>query len=92
MVKLTRYEQETVVNANAEETTATVYTADPVYIRKLDALVEKYPDIYKVIRTNEMSKTYEFPKKLLSFRSPKILTEEQKEICRQRLAAIKKST
>lgn len=91
MVKLTRYEQETVVNSNAEEDLATVYTADPVYIRKLDALVKKFPNIYKVIRETEISKTYEFPKKLLQFRSPKILTEEQKAACRARLEAVRKN-
>ena len=57
MNQLTRIEQETIVNANAEEKMAEVYTADPVMIRKLDKMVEKYPDQYKVIKEDDVSKT-----------------------------------
>lgn len=88
-MKLTRYEQETIVNTNAEDKTAVVYTADPVYMRKLDALVEKHPETYKIIKENDISKTYEFPKKLLQFRQPIVLTEEQKAIRAERLTNIK---
>lgn len=88
-MKLTRYEQETIINANAEDKTAVVYTADPVYMRKLDALVAKHPETYKVIKENDISKTYEFPKKLLQFRQPIVLTEEQKAIRAERLNNIK---
>ena len=89
MIHLLRCEQETIVTTDADTKIASVYTADPVYMRKLDALVEKYPDTYKVVKEDELSKTYEFPKKLLSFRAPKILTEEQKAECRARLEAIR---
>ena len=46
-MKLTRYEQETVINFNADEGTATVYTRDPTVMRKIDALVIDYPDTFK---------------------------------------------
>ena len=39
MTKLSRYEQETIINFNAGEEMATVYTRDPAVMRKLDALV-----------------------------------------------------
>ena len=91
MVHLLRCEQETIVNTDADTKVASVYTADPVYIRKLDALVKKYPEIYKVVKEDKLSKTYEFPKKLLSFRSPRILTEEQKAECIARLEAVRKN-
>ncbi len=38
-MKLSRYEQETVVNYNAGEQTTTVYTRDKAVMRKLDTLV-----------------------------------------------------
>lgn len=47
-MKLSRYEQETIVNYNAGEQTATLYTRDKVVMRKLDTLVVDFPDIYKL--------------------------------------------
>ena len=49
MNQLTRIEQETIINSNNAEKMAEIYTADPVMIRKLDKLVEKYPDAYTEI-------------------------------------------
>lgn len=89
MMSLTNFEKETIVNYNAAEKTASIYTADQNVMRKLDALVKKYPDIYKVVEQDSYSKTYTCPKKLVSFRSPKILTEEQKEKLRAQLRNIK---
>jgi len=40
-MKLTRYEQETIVNFNAEEPDAIVYTRDKAVMRQLDALVHR---------------------------------------------------
>ena len=48
MTNLTKYEMETVVNYNAGEQTATVYTRDKSVMRKLDRLVADYPDSYKL--------------------------------------------
>ena len=89
-MKLTKYEQETIVNYNNGDKLATIYTADPVIMNRLDKMVEKHPDTYKVIETTEISKTYECPKKLVSFRHPVVLSEEQKAKCRERLAKINK--
>ena len=88
---LSRWAQETVVNYNNEEKIATVYTTDPIVIRKLDKLVEKYPNDYKCVKEEHLintqyAKSYEFSKKLIQFRNPVHLTEEQKEKCRQHLA------
>lgn len=93
--KLTRWEQETVINYNNEEKIATVYTSDPVVIRKLDKFVSKYPEDYKCIKTQEVaedqeSKTYEIAsKKLISFRAPVHMTDEQKAEAAARLAEYK---
>lgn len=46
MAGLIRYEQEVTIGANAAEDTAELYTADPVWIRKLDKLVGQNPEQY----------------------------------------------
>ena len=65
MSKLTRYEQETIINFNAGEKMATVYTRDPAVIRQMDKLVIDYPDTFKRIGETDIDKTYEMLKALL---------------------------
>ena len=87
-MKLSRYEQVVVINFNAYEDTATLYTADPVWQRKMDKLAEQNPIDFQCIRSDEVSKTYSFPKRLLCVRSrvkTMTLTEEQKVKARERL-------
>ena len=48
-MKLTRYEQETIVNFNAEEPDAIVYTRDKAVMRQLDTLVTEYPDSCRLV-------------------------------------------
>lgn len=50
MTNLTKCEMETVVNYNAGEQTATVYTRDKSVMRRLDRLVADYPDSYRLLR------------------------------------------
>ncbi len=86
--KLSKYEQETVINLNADEDTATLYTAQPKWIRKMDSLAEKHPELFSCIRKDEVSKVYEFPKKLICIRSKEktmSLTEQQKKAATKRL-------
>ena len=82
-MKLLRYEQETVVNYNAGEQTATLYTRDKAVMRKLDTLVADYPDTYKLTGQDELSKTYSFPKLYVSYRKPRIVSVEQRERAKQ---------
>ena len=82
-MKLSRYEQETVVNYNAGEQTATLYTRDKAVMRKLDTLVTDFPDTYKLTRQDEVSKTYSFPKSYVSYRKPRAVSTEQRERARQ---------
>ena len=89
-MKLTRYEQETIINFNAGDQTATIYTRDPVVMRQLDALVTEYPDIYKRIGETDIDKTYEMPKSAVSYRKPRRLSAEQREAARERMKKIKK--
>ena len=67
-MKLSRYEQETIVSYNAGEQTATIYTRDKAVMRKLDTLVANFPDTYKLVKQDEVSKTYSFPKSFVSYR------------------------
>ncbi len=78
-MKLSRYEQEVVILLNAEEGVATVYSANPAWIRKMDALVKEFPDVFRVTRQTETSKTYELPKKLVRIWKPRALSSAQKE-------------
>jgi len=80
---LTKYEMETIINFNDDEATATLYTCNKAWMRKMDRLCEKQPETFTLIRQDECSKTYSFSKKLISIRTPKIYTEEQKEKMRQ---------
>lgn len=70
-MKLSRYEQETIVSYNAGEQTATIYTRDKAVMRKLDTLVANFPDTYKLVKQDEVSKTYSFPKSFVSYRKPR---------------------
>ena len=56
-MNLTRYEQEVVINLNADEGMATVYSSNPAWIRKMDALVKEFPDVFRIKRWTEISKT-----------------------------------
>ena len=84
-MKLTRYEQETIVNFNAEEPDAIVYTRDKAVMRQLDALVTEYPDIFKCIGETDIDKTYEMPKSVVTYRKPRRLSEEQRDAKRVRM-------
>ncbi|MCM1222589.1 MAG: hypothetical protein NC548_49810 [Lachnospiraceae bacterium] len=82
-MKLSRYEQETIVNYNAGEQTATVYTRDKSVMRKLDRLVADFPDTYSLTGQDEVSKTYSFPKSYVSYCKPRTVSKEQRERARQ---------
>jgi hypothetical protein len=83
ITKLSRYEQETIVNYNAGEQTATLYTRDKAVMRKLDTLVADFPDTYSLIGQDKVSKTYSFPKSHISYRKPRAVSTEQRERARQ---------
>lgn len=83
-MKLSRYEQETIVSYNAGEQTATIYTRDKAVMRKLDTLVANFPDTYKLVKQDEVSKTYSFPKSFVSYRKPRAVSMEQREQARKK--------
>ena len=62
-----------------------IYTRDPVVIRKVDALVIEFSDTFKCIGKTEIDKTYEMPKSAVTYRKPRKLSEEQRDSMRQRI-------
>lgn len=88
MANLTKYEMETVVNYNAGEQTATVYTRDKSVMRKLDRLVADYPDSFTLISQTDIDKTYSMPKSYITYRKPRTVSNEQRELARQKMAKI----
>lgn len=84
-MRLSRQEQETIINFSAGDQTATLYTRDPVVIRKVDALVIEFSDTFKCIGKTEIDKTYEMPKSAVTYRKPRKLSEEQRDSMRQRI-------
>ena len=88
---ISRQEQETIINYNAAEQTATVYTRDKTVMRRLDALVIDFPDYYRLIGESDIDKTYEMPKSFVRYRKPRRLSDEQREAARMRLKIINNS-
>ena len=85
MGSLSKYEQETVINFNAGEQTATVYTRDKAVMRKLDALVNEFPEVYKLVDETDIDKTYSMPKSCVSYRKPRILDDKYRELKRKQM-------
>jgi hypothetical protein len=78
-------EQELNINASRDEEFATAYCSDRTWITKFDRLVAKSPTLFEVIAETEDSKTYRFPKRLISIRSTiREMSDEQKAIASDR--------
>ena len=87
-MNLTKYEQETIINFNAGEKNATVFTLDSTVMRQLDSLDNEYPDTFRCIKETDISKTYEMAKTSITSRKPRKLSDEQREQARQRMKKI----
>lgn len=91
MANLTKYEQETIINYNNEEKTASIFTYDRSLIRKLDKRLSDYPDI-TVVRRGEDWAEYSLPKKWLKVGFPRQLSDEQRAEMANRMRAAMDST
>ena len=87
-MRLTKYEKETIILMNAGDKEATVYTADRTVMRRLDALVKAYPDTYRIASEDDVSKTYTMSKSYVTYRKPRILSEEKREQARNMMIEI----
>lgn len=91
MGSLSKYEQETVINFNAGEQTAIVYTRDKTVMRRIDALVIEFPEVYRLVSETDIDKTYSMPKSCVSYRKPRKLSDKQRESARKRMELINKN-
>lgn len=89
MSKLARVEQETIILFNVAEPNATVYTRDKAVMRKFDALVVEFPEIYKCIKVTDIDKTYSMPKEYVSYRKPRRISDERRAQIREQIKGIK---
>ena len=84
-MNLSLYEQETIVNFNEEEATASVYTHNRALIRKLDKFAQERPGDCHRQKTSHEGKAVDFtvPKSWVKISPPRRLTEDQKERLRK---------
>ena len=87
-MKLSKYEQETIINFNVAESDAVVFTRDKAVIRKLDSLVSEFPEVYKCIGKTDIDKTYSMPKQYVSYRKPRRISKELREQRREMMKTI----
>lgn len=83
-------EQEVVITISRDSDTASVYCSDSTWITKMDKLVSKSPELFKVVRDDDFGKTYSCPKRLVSMRSSiksREMTDEQRQAAADRLRA-----
>ena len=90
MSRLTKYEQETIINFNVAERDAVVFTRDKATMKKLDALVTEFPEVYKCIGETDIDKTYSMPKQYVSYRKPRRITEDVRKQRREMMKTINK--
>ena len=94
---LSRIEQETVINFNAAEESVDLHTSDPAWLHKMDKLVEKNPEQFKLIRVDKcqgeiVAKRYIIPKRFVTIRSgdkKRELTDEQRQQAAERMKQIR---
>ena len=84
--KLTLEEQETIILFDNSSPIAEIYTHDRPLKRKISEACKKRPDIIEHTGSNgEGGETYLIPKKYISVRVPRLLTDEEKLKCAVRL-------
>ena len=79
--KLTKAEQETVINFDNELDIASVYTHDSRLIKKLRELRKQYPEQFVLERREHGSVMYTIPKRCVGIRPP--YSEKRREQQRQ---------
>ena len=87
-MKLSKYEQETIIDFNVAESDAVVFTRDKAVIRKLAVLVTNFPEVYKCIGETDIDKTYSMQKQYVSYRKPRRISEELKQKRREMISHI----
>lgn len=85
-MKISRLEQETIINFNEAEGTATVYTHNAALTRKLEALSDQRPQEAKRGRSfPDGGREYIVPKRWVKVQPPRAYSEEQRAAMAARL-------
>lgn len=79
-MNLSLYEQETIVNFNEADSTASVYTHNRALIRQLDKLAQERPGDCHREKTSHDGKAVDYiiPKAWIKVKPPRIASEAQK--------------
>ena len=88
-MRLSRYEQETIITFNEEEKTAGVYTHNKALIRKLEHLAHDRPDecCLEKVSHDGQAVDYIIPKSWVKITPTRILSEEQHTAMAERAKA-----
>ena len=83
-MNLSLYEQETIINYNEADSTASVYTHNKTLIRKLDKLAQERPGDCHQEKTSHDGKAVDFtiPKSWVNVKPPRVASEAQKAASR----------
>lgn len=92
-------EREVIISFDDGSDMANLYTANKVWIRKMDKLVEEHPESFKFRRQETykgevIAKDYTFPKRFVSIRTKDIertITDEQRKRASDRMRAMRAS-
>ena len=81
-MNLTRYEQETIINFNEEEKTASVYTHNGPLRRRLEQMAQERPKDCRLFKTCHDGQAVEYyiPKSWIKIRPPRVASEAQKAV------------
>lgn len=85
-------ERETIITFNEKEPTASVYTMNGAFIRKLDSLTQSRPDDARRVKTYpDGAQEYEVPKKWVKVNASRILSDAQREAALKNAEAARKA-
>lgn len=84
-MKIPKEEQETIINFNAKEKIATVYTRDPIFMKQMDMLAREYPETFKCKSVSEVDRVYVVPASSVTFRKPRKMTAERLQKVREQI-------
>jgi len=85
-MSLSKSETETHISWTLDEKEATLYTNNPVWMRKMDKLCNSHSDV-TMSRQDGISKTYKFPFKWVKVVPPRFYTDEKRKELAERARA-----
>lgn len=89
---MTRLEQETIINFNEAEATATIYTHNAALCRKLEALADQRPEEAKRGRVfKDGGREYIIPKRWVKVNAGPMYTDEQRRAMAERAKTLRRA-